>query len=189
MRTGTSCGSCRRRRFEALRHGSPPPSAPRRAACARVCLLDNQIVPRRSPGPSANTWSFEPGPRPPAESAWVGTDRRHRPPDEYQHGIDRGFRHGTQPERSGDGACLSGGGRRWEELPRAAVMSQTGPLCCLRAPLCGRMLRDIEMPQPAPPVAQHHEHKQHSKSRGRDREEIQRDQILGVVLQKRAPHL
>src|SRR5437016_5754168 len=75
-----------------------------------------------------------------------------------------------------------------DQIPRAVLrparLDQLSP-----RPLCGRMLRDIEMPQPSPPVAQHHEHKQHSKGRGRDREEIQRDQILGVVLQKRAPRL
>jgi hypothetical protein len=58
-----------------------------------------------------------------------------------------------------------------------------------RRPFRGRMLRDIEMHQPAPAVAQHDQHKQDSKGRRRHREEVQRDQILGVVPQKRAPRL
>src|SRR2546422_10239402 len=53
----------------------------------------------------------------------------------------------------------------------------------------GRMLGDIEMHQPAPVVAQHHKHEQDPKGRRGHREEIQRDQILGVILQKRAPRL
>jgi hypothetical protein len=52
-----------------------------------------------------------------------------------------------------------------------------------------RVLGDIEMHQPAPTVAQHHEHKQDSKGRGSYREEIQRDQIRGVVLQECSPRL
>src|SRR3989442_388569 len=51
------------------------------------------------------------------------------------------------------------------------------------------MLRDIEMHQPAPAVGQDHEHEQDSKGRGGHREEIQRDQIRGVVLQKCPPRL
>jgi hypothetical protein len=60
-----------------------------------------------------------------------------------------------------------------------------------RRPFRGRMLRHVEMHQPAPPVPQHHEHKQHSKRRRRHGEEIQGDQILGVVLQRwpRLAHL
>ena len=38
-----------------------------------------------------------------------------------------------------------------------------------------RMLRDIEMHQPAPAVGQDHEHEQHPKGRGGNREQIQRD--------------
>src|SRR5260370_18636515 len=57
------------------------------------------------------------------------------------------------------------------------------------SPIRGRMFRDIEMRQPAPAVAQHHEHEQDPKGRRGHREEIQRDQILGVILQKRAPRL
>src|SRR2546426_3782179 len=53
----------------------------------------------------------------------------------------------------------------------------------------GRMLGDIEMHQPAPVVAQRHKHQQDPKGRRGHREEIQRDQILGVILQKRAPRL
>ena len=49
----------------------------------------------------------------------------------------------------------------------------------------GRMLGDIEMHQPAPGVAQHHEHEQDPKRRRGDGEEIHGDQILGVILQKR----
>src|SRR6266446_10169892 len=56
-------------------------------------------------------------------------------------------------------------------------------------PPSGRMLGDIEMHQPAPVVPQHHEHEQDPKGRRGHREEIQRDQILGVILQKRAPRL
>src|SRR2546422_3486736 len=56
-------------------------------------------------------------------------------------------------------------------------------------PLRGRMFRDIEMHQPPPIVAQHHEHEQDPKGRRGYSEEIQRDQILGVILQKRAPRL
>jgi hypothetical protein len=52
-----------------------------------------------------------------------------------------------------------------------------------------RMLRHIQMHQPAPAVGQHHEHEQDSKRRRGHREEIQRDEILGVVRQKRAPRL
>ncbi len=51
------------------------------------------------------------------------------------------------------------------------------------------MLGDIEMHQPAPAVRQHHEHEKDSKRRRRHREEIQRDEILGVIPQKRAPRL
>src|SRR5260370_26468649 len=57
------------------------------------------------------------------------------------------------------------------------------------SPIRGRMFRDIEVRQPAPAVAQHHEHEQDPKGRRGHREEIQRDQILGVILQKRAPRL
>ncbi len=53
----------------------------------------------------------------------------------------------------------------------------------------GRMLGDIEMHQPAPVVPQHHEHEQDPKGRRGHREEIQRDQILGVIPQKCAPRL
>src|SRR5881628_215339 len=49
-----------------------------------------------------------------------------------------------------------------DQVPRAVLrparLDQLSP-----RPLCGRMFRDIEMHQPAPVVAQHHEHKQHSK--------------------------
>src|SRR5947208_3184628 len=57
------------------------------------------------------------------------------------------------------------------------------------SPIRGRMFRDIKMYQPPPVVAQHHKHEQDRKGRRRNREEIQRDQILGVILQKRAPRL
>src|SRR5206468_1977635 len=53
------------------------------------------------------------------------------------------------------------------------------------SPIRGRMLRDIEMHQSAPVVAQHDEHEQDPKGRRGHREEIQRDQILGVILHKR----
>src|SRR5438034_3068006 len=56
-------------------------------------------------------------------------------------------------------------------------------------PIRGRMFRDIKMHQPPPVVAQHHEHEQDPKGRRGHREEIQRDQILGMILQKRAPRL
>src|SRR2546428_4869785 len=46
----------------------------------------------------------------------------------------------------------------------------------------GRMLRHIEMHQPAPAAAQHDEYAQDSKGRRGHREEIQRDKILGVIL-------
>src|SRR3989475_6111381 len=55
------------------------------------------------------------------------------------------------------------------------------------SPIRGRMFRDIKMHQPPPVVAQHHEDEQDPKGRRGHREEIQRDQILGVILQKRAP--
>ena len=58
-----------------------------------------------------------------------------------------------------------------------------------RRPFRGRVLGNIEMHQPAPGVAQHHKHEEHSKSRRGYREEIQGDQILGVVLKKRSPRL
>jgi hypothetical protein len=58
-----------------------------------------------------------------------------------------------------------------------------------RGPIRGRMLGDIEMHRPAPAVAQHHEHEQDPKGRRGHREEIQRDQILGAILQKCAPRL
>src|SRR5262245_43616741 len=58
-----------------------------------------------------------------------------------------------------------------------------------RRPFRGRVLGDIEMHQPAPAVAQHHKHEEHSKGRRGYREEVQGDQILGVILQKRAPRL
>src|SRR5256712_14049786 len=48
---------------------------------------------------------------------------------------------------------------------------------------------DIKMHQPTPAVGQHNEHEQNSKGRGRYREEIQRDQIWGVVLQECSPRL
>src|SRR5262249_20412518 len=56
-------------------------------------------------------------------------------------------------------------------------------------PLRSRMLRDIEMYEPAPAVRQHHEHEQHPKGCGWYREEIQGDYVLRVILQKRAPRL
>src|SRR5437016_2866352 len=56
-------------------------------------------------------------------------------------------------------------------------------------PFRSRMLRDIEMHQPASAVGQDHEHEQHPKGRGGNREQIQRDQVLRVILQKRAPRL
>jgi len=45
-------------------------------------------------------------------------------------------------------------------------------------PFRRRMLRDIEMHQPAPAVGQHHEHEQDPNGRGGDREEIQREYVL-----------
>src|SRR5439155_22412715 len=75
-----------------------------------------------------------------------------------------------------------------DEIPRALL--QPARLEQLsRRPFRGRMLCDIEMHQPASAVAQHHQYKEDSKGRGGYREEIQRDQILSVVLQKRAPRL
>src|SRR5262249_60535414 len=51
-----------------------------------------------------------------------------------------------------------------------------------RRPFRGRVLGDVEMHQPAPGVAQHHKHEEHSKRRRGYREEIQGDEILAVVL-------
>ena len=45
------------------------------------------------------------------------------------------------------------------------------------------------MHQPTPAVGQHNEHEQDSKGRGRYREEIQRNEIRGVVLQECSPRL
>jgi hypothetical protein len=47
----------------------------------------------------------------------------------------------------------------------------------------------VEMHQPAPPVGQHHDHEQHAKGRGGHRGKIQCDEILGMIVQKRAPRL
>jgi len=59
-----------------------------------------------------------------------------------------------------------------------------------RRPFRRRMLRHIQMHQPAPAVGQHHEHEQDAKGRGGYREEVQRDYVLRVILlQKRAPRL
>src|SRR5207247_6849354 len=69
-------------------------------------------------------------------------------------------------------------------LLQPARLDQLSP-----SPIRGRMFRDIEMHQPAPVVAQHHEREQDPKSRRGHREEIQPDQILGVIRQKRAPRL
>src|SRR5436309_429558 len=69
-------------------------------------------------------------------------------------------------------------------LLQPARLDQLSP-----SPTRGRMFRDIEMHQPAPVVAQHHEREQDPKSRRGHREEIQPDQILGVIRQKRAPRL
>src|SRR5437762_14160115 len=52
-----------------------------------------------------------------------------------------------------------------DQIPRAVLRPARLDHLSPR-PLCGRMLRDIERPQPAPPVAQHHPHEQHSKGRG-----------------------
>ena len=53
-----------------------------------------------------------------------------------------------QPTCSPGGVYALSLGRRWEELPRAAVMSQPGPLCCLRAPATiedgDRTVRDLQ---------------------------------------------
>src|SRR4029453_8685460 len=52
-----------------------------------------------------------------------------------------------------------------DEITRSLL--QAGRLKQLACrPFRGRMLRDIEMPQPAPAVGQHHEHEQDPKSRG-----------------------
>src|SRR5438128_8506688 len=67
-------------------------------------------------------------------------------------------------------------------LPQRARLEQLA-----RRPFGSRMLRDIKMHQPTPAVGQYNEHEQDSKGRGRYREEIQRDEIRGVVLQECAP--
>ena len=51
------------------------------------------------------------------------------------------------------------------------------------------MLGDVEMHQPAPGVAQHHEHEEDPKGRRGHREEVPCDRILSVILQKRALRL
>src|ERR1051326_694609 len=56
-------------------------------------------------------------------------------------------------------------------------------------PFCSRMFGDIEMNDSASFMRQHNEHKQHSKSSGRYREEVERDQISDVIIEKRSPRL
>src|SRR5437773_12403733 len=61
-----------------------------------------------------------------------------------------------------------------DHMPRALFLpAPLDQLSC--RPFRLRVLGDIEMHQPTPTVAQHHEHKEDSKGRGRYREEIQRD--------------
>src|SRR3989449_4966052 len=75
-----------------------------------------------------------------------------------------------------------------DQMPRALFLpARLDQLSC--RPFRRRVLGDIEMHQPAPAVAQHDQHKEHSKGRCRHREEIQRDQIPGMVHQKCAPCL
>src|SRR5882724_7908147 len=75
-----------------------------------------------------------------------------------------------------------------DQMPRALFLpARLDQLSC--RPFRRRVLSDIEMHQPAPTVAQHHEHEQDSKGRGRYREEIQRDHICSVVLQECSPCL
>src|SRR5207245_297655 len=75
-----------------------------------------------------------------------------------------------------------------DHMPRALFLpARLDQLSC--RPFRRRVLSDIEMHQPAPAVGQHHEHEQDPKGRGGYREEIQRDYVLRVILQKRTPRL
>jgi len=53
----------------------------------------------------------------------------------------------------------------------------------------GRMLRSVEAKDPSSVVAQDDQYEQHLERGRRDREEIQRDRLLGMVHEERAPSL
>src|SRR5262245_40940023 len=59
----------------------------------------------------------------------------------------------------------------------------------LRGPRCRWMLCHVEVQYATPVVRQHEEYIQHTKGRGRDGQEIKRDQLPEVVVEKRAPGL
>ena len=59
----------------------------------------------------------------------------------------------------------------------------------LRGPRRGRMRRDVQVDDAASIVRQHHEHKQHAKGGGRDREEVDRGELGDVIGEEGAPRL
>jgi hypothetical protein len=59
----------------------------------------------------------------------------------------------------------------------------------LRSPSGRRMLCHVEVQYATPVVRQHDEHIPHTKGGGRDGQEINRDQLPEVVVEKRAPGL
>ncbi len=59
----------------------------------------------------------------------------------------------------------------------------------LAGPPCGGVLGHVEVDHPAPVVCQNHKDEEHTKRRGRDREEVDRHQVAEVVVEKGAPGL
>jgi hypothetical protein len=56
----------------------------------------------------------------------------------------------------------------------------------LSAPFCRRMSRHIEVKNAAPVMGQHQKHVKNLETKGGDSEEVDGDQLLGVILQERA---
>src|SRR2546428_9639425 len=59
----------------------------------------------------------------------------------------------------------------------------------LPSPPCLRMLGHVEMNHAPAVMSQHHQHKQDSERGGRNGEEVDRDQILYMVVQESLPGL
>jgi len=73
-----------------------------------------------------------------------------------------------------------------EEIPGRFIPGK-GFHHLLRCPHGSWMFRHMKMHDPAPLVGEDDEDEKHTERHGRDGEEIERDQVLGVALQKRLP--
>jgi hypothetical protein len=105
-----------------------------------------------------------------------GTTRRR------QHYFDAHLLHGTPRIGSVNGITIPDDeARRGVPRPRFAEL--------LSGPRRGGVRRDIHVDNAASIVRQHHEHKQHAKGGGGDREEVDRGELGEVIGEKGAPRL